>query len=70
LSLPDQELHVDVPVIGHVTLDLSNIKITGFHIPSASIGLAPPSAVTGLQVAMDFHWRKDHWPHISDHGDH
>ncbi len=75
LALPDMHLSEDLPVIGKVDIDLTEITITDFHIPNATFSLSGPSTIgvgvsgTGLSVKLKFHWRKKDWPHISDHGD-
>lgn len=74
LSLPDMHLEPDIPVIGKIDLDLTNIVITGFNIPGAAFSLSPPNGMgfgvegTGLTVKLDWHWRRKDWPHASDHG--
>lgn len=73
------DIHIDTHVaepVGHITLDLTEIAVTAFHLQSAMFG-APSSGAgslalnfTGLQLALDFgyKWRKVNWPHGSDHG--
>ena len=74
-TIPD--IHIDTHVaepIGHITLDLTDIQITGFTKPAGSLSLAAPStasvSLSNIQftVACDYKWRKVHAPHASDHG--
>ena len=46
LTLPDIDLDEHVPVVGHITLDLTNIKITGFDLPSAALTVSSPPHFT------------------------
>jgi len=74
IPLPDMNEDLHVPVFGHVTLDLTNIAISGFQLPALDVALAAPDTITTtasgltLDVNLDFKWRKVHWPHASDHG--
>lgn len=74
IPLPDMSLDEHVPVVGHVTLDLTGMSITGFQLPSLDATFAAPdqlhAAIAGLSVNVNvgFRWRKVHWPHLSDHG--
>lgn len=74
INLPDISQTVDVPVVGHVEIDLTSIAISGFQLPELNVGFAAPDEITTtaggltLDVNMDFHYRKVHWPHVSDHG--
>jgi len=74
MSLPDMHLDEHVPIVGHITLDLTDIKVTGFSIPGAAVQTVGPDALSTsidgvtLAITMAFHWRKVHWPHLSDHG--
>lgn len=75
ITIPD--IHIDTHVaepIGHITLDLTNIKITDFDIATATATLQPPAGAGGnldlsLNLGMDYKWRKVNWPHASDHGE-
>lgn len=75
VKIPDQ--HIDTHVVeplGHITLDLTNITISKFDLPSANLNFVPPSGVDvdfeglTLSIAMNYKWRKVNSPHASDHG--
>ena len=73
--LPDihDDTHVPEP-IGHITLDLTNITISKFHLSGAAVDFgAPSSAVVefgpvAFVLSLDYKWRKVNSPHASDHG--
>ncbi|EDO37094.1 predicted protein [Nematostella vectensis] len=73
LTIPDIHGDAGTPV-GHISYDLTSVKITSLSLPSyslkpvANVGLQ--FAVSGVSVALSGHWhyREDHWPHISDSG--
>lgn len=75
VKIPDQHIdtHVAEP-LGHITLDLTDITITKFNLPTADLDFVPPSGVnvdfSGLtmSISMNYKWRKVHSPHASDHG--
>lgn len=75
LSIPDQHMDENVPVIGKIHLDITNIKIHQFRIPHGKAGSGAPSNFNlelgpgiGLLIQANWHWRKVHWPHLSGHG--
>jgi len=74
LTIPDMNLDEHLPIIGHITLDLSDIQVTDFNLPDAALGVSSPPSVAldmsglTLQVALNYHWRKVHWPHLSSSG--
>lgn len=74
MTLPDVSIREKVPVVGHITFTLTNIQVYGVHVGSAVIGLNSPASagitISGANAAvkLDFHYRKDHWPHLSGHG--
>lgn len=74
LTIPNISLEEDIPVVGHVTFDLTDIEVYGVHVSTANINLAPPAtadiAIAGANanIKMNFHYRKVHWPHISGSG--
>eukprot|EP00041_Stephanoeca_diplocostata_P014300 m.258840 g.258840 ORF g.258840 m.258840 type:complete len:496 (+) comp19652_c0_seq1:151-1638(+) len=76
ISIPDIHIDTHVPEpIGHITLDLTDITLSGVRLADGSIKVAPPHAVSlslsgmDFDVNMDFKWRKVHSPHASDHGE-
>ena len=73
ITCPDIHLDEHVPEpIGHITLDLTNIRVHGVHIQTAQLQISRtvpgPSGATillnmaGLQLAieLDYKWRKVH----------
>lgn len=49
---------------------IASSQITGAHIDDIAIGMKAPNLVNaeleGLEktvITMDYHWRKNHWPH-------
>lgn len=74
MAIPDISISEKVPVIGSITFTLSNIQVYGVHVGSAAVNLAAPSAagiaISGADasIRLDFHYRKNHWPHVSGHG--
>ncbi len=73
LAIPDSTSEVDTP-IGHVTLEAKNIKVQSFHLAAASLTVLPGKGlqanIQGCSVAihLDWHYRKNSWPHVSDGG--
>ena len=75
LHLPNINLdtHVVEP-IGHITVNLTNITVSGLSLGALPINVASPSSFVGaldnfnLQINLGYKWRKIHWPHASDHG--
>ncbi|KAG2372948.1 hypothetical protein C9374_012978 [Naegleria lovaniensis] len=73
LNIPDIDQNVDTPV-GHVQFQVQNIQVSQLSLqtPSVVIGsdqtlmLNIPGVHTHMQA--DWHYRKTHWPHVSDHG--
>ena len=73
-SIPD--VHIDTHVaepFGHITLDLTDIQVTGFHLANATLGLPTSQPETGASVELDldglqldvdcaYKWRKVHLP--------
>jgi len=71
-SIPD--VHIDTHVaepFGHITLDLTDIQVTGFHLANATLGLPTSQPETGASVELDldglqldvdcaYKWRKVH----------
>lgn len=75
LVLPDIHLDEKIkPLPGHITVDLTNIHVSSFNIPSAELQLATPATLKAylnnadMNLEMNFKWRRVHWPHTSDHG--
>ena len=75
ITIPD--IHLDEHVIepiGHITLDLTQIKLSGFTLSGGTLKpIAPSSIEFGLDglafsLQMNYKWRKVHAPHASDHG--
>jgi hypothetical protein len=75
ITLPN--VHIDTHVaepIGHITIDLTNIQISGLSLAALPVNVLPPSSFLlalddlSLILNMDYKWRKVHWPHASDHG--
>lgn len=77
LKLPNTHTSWDIPVIGTVNLDLSNIKLQSLDITSTSTGVSPNTEggvtfeVNGLKthVTCHFHYYKDTFPKVSGSGD-
>ncbi|KAK3708455.1 hypothetical protein QZH41_009762 [Actinostola sp. cb2023] len=73
INIPDIKGDAGTP-LGHISYSLSSIKISGLSIPSyalktkATVGLE--LSVSGVSISMNgqWHYREDHWPHISDSG--
>ena len=70
-------IHIDTHVaepIGHITLDLTNIVVSGFKLGAPTAATAAPADVhldvvlDSLNFQADYKWRKVNWPHASDHG--
>jgi lipopolysaccharide-binding protein len=72
IKIPDIQQEEDTP-IGKITLTVSSIALTGVQLQSA-ITVAPgvgfTVAISDLQAAVHADWayRKNHWPHVKDHG--
>ncbi|XP_063694486.1 bactericidal permeability-increasing protein-like [Bolinopsis microptera] len=72
-KISDTENRVDSP-IGHITFKVYNAKVTEVDISQTSVKLGSPSDVVAtiqnavLAVNADWHYRKDHWPNLSDQG--
>ena len=77
LSLPNTHTSWNIPVIGTVNLDLSNIVLRSLDITSSSTSVSPNAQggvsffVNGLRtyVTCHFHYYKDSFPKVSGHGD-
>ncbi len=77
LRLPNTHTSWDIPVIGTVNLELSNIMLQSLDIASSSTGVAPNTEggmtfiVNGLKtyVTCHFHYYKDSFPKVSGSGD-
>jgi len=77
LKLPDTHTSWDIPVIGTVNLDLSDIKLQSLDITSSSTGVSPNTqggvtfVVNGLKtyVTCHFHYYKTSFPKVSGSGD-
>lgn len=77
LQLPDTSSSWTIPVIGTISLDLSDITLQSLDISAATTGVAPNlhGGVTfiavGLQttVTCHFHYHKDSFPKVSGSGD-
>jgi hypothetical protein len=74
LRLPDIHADEDIPVVGKIHIDITNLIVQQFQIPSWSVQTGSPNtfliALHGSTVLVkgDWHWRKHAWPHVSDHG--
>ena len=76
LQLPNTHTSWNIPVVGTVNLDLSNIKLQSLDIASSSTGVTPNTqggvtfTVAGLKtyVTCHFHYYKDSFPKISGSG--
>eukprot|EP00029_Vermamoeba_vermiformis_P014239 TRINITY_DN9364_c0_g1_i1.p1 TRINITY_DN9364_c0_g1~~TRINITY_DN9364_c0_g1_i1.p1 ORF type:complete len:482 (-),score=76.37 TRINITY_DN9364_c0_g1_i1:30-1475(-) len=72
IKIPDIQQEEDTP-IGKITITVSAIALTGVQLQSA-ITVAPgvgfTVAISDLQAAVHADWgyRKNHWPHVKDHG--
>lgn len=77
LSLPNTHTSWNIPVIGTVNLDLSNIVLRSLDITSSSTSVSPNAQggvtlfVNGLRtyVTCHFHYYKNSFPKVSGHGD-
>lgn len=73
VTIPDITGDADTPV-GHISFKLSSVRITSVSIPTSSFktvaGVGLELKASGISLAMSgkWHYRKDHWPHISDSG--
>jgi LBP / BPI / CETP family, C-terminal domain/LBP / BPI / CETP family, N-terminal domain len=75
VSLPNMTIEEKVPIIGHITLELENIKISGVMLHKVDFDLNPASneldlafSNLELKVSMDFKWHDHGIIPISDHG--
>ena len=76
LQLPNTHTSWNIPVVGTVNLDLSDITLQSLDITSSSTGVAPNSeggvtfTVAGLKtyVTCHFHYYKNSFPKISGSG--
>ncbi|KAL0019414.1 hypothetical protein WJX77_011586 [Trebouxia sp. C0004] len=76
LKLPDTHTSWDIPVIGTINLDLSDIKLQSLDITSSSTGVSPNTqggvtfVVNGLKtyVTCHFHYYKTSFPQVSGSG--
>eukprot|EP01006_Ploeotia_vitrea_P035388 TRINITY_DN65873_c4_g2_i2.p2 TRINITY_DN65873_c4_g2~~TRINITY_DN65873_c4_g2_i2.p2 ORF type:complete len:473 (+),score=285.79 TRINITY_DN65873_c4_g2_i2:307-1725(+) len=74
ITLPDESLDEHVSVLGHITLSLTDIQVSGFSIGSGAFAVDAPNEVAlglgdiNLSVSLNYKWRRVHWPHASDHG--
>lgn len=72
-TIPDISEDVDTPV-GHVTISLSSVHFNSLSIPSsklktdAGVGIQLQIAGASTSLSGNWHYRKDHWPHVSDGG--
>ena len=58
VSLPDVSLDEHVPVVGHVKVTLSSIKMSGFRLPSAALTVSsPPHFSMDMSGAWCHHMR-------------
>lgn len=72
-SIPDISGDADTPV-GHVSYSLSSIQFNSLSIPSSAFKTVPGVGlelqISGASTSLngDWHYREDHWPHISGGG--
>ncbi|KAJ7390728.1 hypothetical protein OS493_022809 [Desmophyllum pertusum] len=72
-SIPDITGDADTPV-GHVSYSLSSIHFNSFSIPSSAfktdpgVGLQLQISGASTSLSGNWHYREDHWPHISGGG--
>lgn len=72
-TIPDVNGDADTPV-GHISYSLSSVHFNSLSIPSstfktvAGIGLQLQISSASASLSGNWHYRKDHWPHISDSG--
>lgn len=72
-TIPDISGDADTPV-GHISYSLSSVHFNSLSIPSSTFKTDPGVGLTlqisNAQVSLsgNWHYRKDHWPHISDSG--
>ena len=72
VKLPNISGEAGTPV-GTISYQLTNLVLTGLAIPTTSINLESGKvkiAASGItcHVSMDWHYRENHWPHVSDGG--
>jgi len=73
INVPDITGKVGTPV-GTIEYDLTDIVISGLFIPSASlvttsVGLAASVSGASASAHLNWHYREEAWPHVSDSGD-
>ncbi|XP_071958475.1 bactericidal permeability-increasing protein-like [Antedon mediterranea] len=74
VKIPDISGDTDVDVIGHVTYELKNLKITSLDLPDATIstvsdtGLKASIANAKIGIHGDWSYHNHGFIHISDHG--
>lgn len=72
-TIPDISGDADTP-LGHISYSLSSVHFNSFSIPSSTFktdpGIGLTLQISGAQVSVsgNWHYRKDHWPHVSDSG--
>ncbi|XP_031567087.1 bactericidal permeability-increasing protein-like [Actinia tenebrosa] len=73
IKIPDVSGDEDTPV-GHISYSLSSIEVSSLSIPTYSlktkVNVGLEMSVSSVSMSMSGHWhyREDHWPHISDSG--
>ncbi|XP_033119670.1 lipopolysaccharide-binding protein-like [Anneissia japonica] len=73
-KIPDISGDTNVDVIGHVSYELKNMKITSFDLPDASIGTVSDTGLKAsivnarLSIHGDWSYHNHGFIHISDHG--
>ncbi len=74
MKIPDINGNAHVPVVGGISYTVSNIRITGFSIPSASlttksgIGLTLTATGISLSASGNWHYSNHGFIHVSDSG--
>jgi len=69
-TIPDISGDADTP-LGHVSYSLSSIHFNSFSIPSSTfktdpgVGLQLQISDASASLSGNWHYRKDHWPHVS-----
>ncbi|KAL9983277.1 hypothetical protein ACROYT_G005423 [Oculina patagonica] len=72
-SIPDISGDADTPV-GHVSYSLSSVHFNSLSIPTSAfktvpgVGLQLQISGASTSLSGNWHYREDHWPHISDSG--
>jgi len=73
LEIPSLSGDDETP-IGKISWQLTSLVLSGVQLPSTSVVPLPGTGVSvamsnlGATVNLDWHYRKDSWPHVSDHG--